>query len=702
MAPRDDSFRSTLPPRSAATDPRPPRVLRGLALGAFASTVALLLALPGHAVSTRTFVADSSADFAAGVLDRVAVTSDGSVVLGWDTQRIAIDPAAANVWSILDLGDGTALVGTGVDGRVYRIENGRASLYAETGQIVVTSLARGEDGTIYAATLPEGRIFRLRPPLNGRPQSPELHVRLPDTEHVWAIVWDRGRHALLAGTGPQGRLYAVDRAGTASVVFDSDEPHIYSLALAADGTIYAGAGGGHAILYAVRAPGSVRSVARFAGDEIRGIVIAGNEIFAAANEFTEPPEPPRRSFSASRQPAAGGPAPVRRPGRGSVHRVRANGTTERVYYNAESHVNALELDAQHGNELYAALGVNGRVIAIAPDRTSRIVLDVDEHSVLALDLTGRARLFGTGDGGAAYSLGTGRPTGATWTSRTFDAGSIARWGAVRARGTGTVEIEVRSGNADPPDSTWSAWSALTTEGHAQSPAARFLQLRARWSQGPDAILRALTAYYLPTNQRAVVTEVTTETKIGDPRPQSLRINWKVDNPDSDTLRYRIRFRGDGDQNWRTILRQGEFVTGANYDWPTDGLAEGFYRIQVEASDEASNPDNEVERDTRVSEPVLVDNTPPQLTVTFGGGRLRGTVSDGASAVTRVEYALDSQEWHPVRATDGVLDERNETFEVNLAAINDGGEHVVAVRAYDEANNLGVSSVRFRAAGTARP
>src|SRR5262249_8628298 len=152
----------------------------------------------------------------------------------------------------------------------------------------------------------------------------------------------------------------------------------------------------------------------------------------------------------------------------------------------------------------------------------------------------------------------------------------------------------------------------------------------------STIMRAVTVYYLPTNQRAVLTDVSTEIKTGDPRPQPVKISWKVDNPDSDSMRYRLRFRGDADQTWRQVLRQGQYVTASNYEWSAEGLPEGYYRVQVEASDEASNPESDTERDSRDSEPVLIDNTPPRVTVTIAGTTVRGEAVDRGSVVTRAD------------------------------------------------------------------
>ena len=660
-----------------------------------------LVARPGEAVVTRTFTLDSQSELSAGALDRVAVTADGQVVPGSDIARVGLPDAVGSVWSILDLGDGAALVGTGVDGRVYRVQNGAATLYAQTDALVVTSLARGGDGSVYAATLPDGKLYKLVAPANGRPQPPRLVAELPDTQYIWAVAWDAARNALLCATGPEGKLFAVDprlpAGSNATVVFDSDEPHLYSLALGR-GEAYVGSGGGHAVVFAVRGGAQARVVARLQGDEVKALAVVGDDVIAAANEFSEPPSPPGRSAIQGRLPSPGGVSASRpRPGKGSVYRIRPTGLAERLYNNPDAHVTALEWNDPR-REVWAALGAGGRVVAIAEDRTARVALDVDEAQVLALALTGRSALFGTGDAGALYRVTASAPAGATWNSKVLDATSPARWGAVRWRGAGALDWESRSGNTDTPDNTWSAWRALDADGVIQSPASRYVQVRARFGRAADTALRAVTVYYLPENQRAVVTDVTAsapETKVGDARAATVKVGWKVDNPDGDALRYRLRFRGDTEATWRPILRNQEWLTESSYTWSVDGLPEGWYRVEVEATDEAANPADGATTDRRASEPVLVDNTAPAVTVRVENGRALGDARDNASAVVRVEVAFDGGEWRPARGADGLFDEREEGFTAPLPAGIAPGEHAVTVRAYDEAGNVGVGSARFR-------
>ncbi len=675
----------------------------GLALAGLAAGAVLAVAAPGSGVTTRASTLDNAAELGAGVLDRVAVTSDGTVVRGEDFARVAPPDVVGSVWALLDDGAGAVLAATGTDGRVYRIADGRAERWSETGAVVVTSLARGADGAVYAGTMPDGRVYRLVPPRGGQLQAPVLVAELPGAQHVWAVQWDPARHALLCATGPDGKLFAVDPArapaDAATVLFDSEEPHLYALALRPDGEALVGTGGGHALVLGVPRSGRPRVLARLTGDEVKGIAVAGDGIVAVANEFPEQPEAARRTVAQSRAPAPGGSTAARpRPGHGALWRIQPSGVTERLYANADTHLTAVQWDDRR-REAFVGLGAGGRVVAVGTDRTTRVAFDVDEQAVTALAMVGGARYFATSDGGAFYRGLDGAPQAATWHSRVLDAGAPARWGTVRFRGAGGFAWESRTGNGDLPDATWSAWEPLDADAGVRSPRGRYAQVRARFPTTGDAVLRAVTAFYLPENQRAVLTELTAaapETKAGDARSTALKLAWKVENPDNDTLRYRLYFRGDGDATWRGLLRNQEWLATPSFDWATEGLAEGWYRVEVEASDEASNPDGEVTRDVRVSEPVLVDNTAPTVTVRVDGDRVRGTADDGASALLRVEASVDGGEWRPLRADDGVLDEPREAFAGALPAAGlRAGEHVLTARAFDEAGNVGTQSVRYR-------
>jgi len=336
-------------------------------------------------------------------------------------------------------------------------------------------------------------------------------------------------------------------------------------------------------------------------------------------------------------------------------------------------------------------------------------IDVDERQVLAIDLVGSDPFLATGDGAAIYRVLPERPRSAIWQSKVLDAEFAARWGQVTWRGEGQLEIQTRSGNVERPDTTWSEWSSsLTGAGPIRSPAARFLQIRALYSRDPDASLRAITAYYLPQNQRPVVTDVATKARTpraaaagATPPPPAERdappaatpnlgLTWKVDNPDGDRIRYRLRFREESQQQWREILREHETLTAAEYTWNTGAVPDGHYVIQVEASDELGNPPALSLRSTSDSEPILVDNHDPSIEdLRASGARVSGRALDSLGPIARLEFAIDGGEWRLFFPSDDLLDTRDERFELDVSG-EAAGARIVAIRATDAAGNAVVA------------
>src|SRR5271166_2476869 len=62
-----------------------------------------------------------------------------------------------------------------------------------------------------------------------------------DATHVWDVVEDKHGNLFVA-TGDEGKLYKVSADGKVSVAYTSPDSQILCLALANDGTLYAGTG----------------------------------------------------------------------------------------------------------------------------------------------------------------------------------------------------------------------------------------------------------------------------------------------------------------------------------------------------------------------------------------------------------------------------------------------------------------------------
>jgi hypothetical protein len=648
------------------------------------------------AVGTRTFVLDTLDKLSGGDLKGVAVSSDGAVRAGFTLASAPVPEASAS-FSALGLADGTTLIGTSPQGKVYRLAGDALSVFADTGALAVTSMVQAKNGTIFAATIPDGKIFKIA---QGRA---DVFTTLPETSHVWALVLDRAGTGLFAATGPEGKVFRVEPSGTSSVYYRSTEGHLVSLAMADNGDLLAGSSG-KGNLYRITGPGRATVLATLPGEEVKAVAVSKGVIWAVGNEYGEPPEPPKRSPAAGRTPA--GPTTAARPkaGKGVLYRFDAQGRPERMMKHDDTHYLSLAVDEQ--GRPYVGTGANGRIYTVDDAHIVTLVADTDERQIGALYVAGGKGFVATSDPPVAHRiLGRGGPD-AVWTSKVLDATLRARFGMLTWRASGALELSTRSGNTAAPDATWTAWSnPVTAPAPIASAPGRFIQVRARWAADQNAVLNEVTIPFVTDNVRPVVTEVSAAAKgtvTKEPATGSVpasggevvkhesvvKLTWKVENPDSDSLRYRVAFKREGQALWRDALKTDDVHTKTELEWDTAALPEGKYRVRIEASDETANPPDQVQKHALESETVLVDNTPPRIdTLEIAGRRLRARVTDGTSAIARVEMAVDGKlEWRPLAPADGIFDTPDERVDVDVSALVPPGSHIVILRAFDVAGN----------------
>jgi hypothetical protein len=687
----------------------------GASLVAAALACASLSPSSARAVGARAFELDSLDKLSGGDLQGVTVGSDGVVRAGWTLGKVAFPAdSGTTVTCAVALADGSVLAGTGpaAGGKVVRIANDQAVIFADTKENAVNALAVDRAGTVYAGTT-SNRIYRVS---QGKA---EVFATLPGVDSVFSLAVDKS-NALFAGTGAEGEVVRVSPAGASSVYFKTDDPFVVSLAIGADGdggAIYAGTSG-KGLLYRITAPGRATVLYDPPGEDVHALAIGPNRtLYAIANEesggaASESAEAAatRRPNASGRNPAGPSPAPHAKPGKGSLWRFDAEGRPERMMHNDEFHYLSLAVD-EHGAP-YVGTGADGRVYTVDDAHAVSLAADVTERQIGALGIGGPTR-FAIGSDPATFHriLSTGGPD-SVWTSKPLDAGLRARFGHITWRGTGALEVATRSGETATPDSTWSAWSGPIPDGAAtQSPEGRFVQVRARLN-GANATIADVKLAFVTENLRAVVTDIGARDKASathDPKdglPSSggeppkhdsvVHVTWKVDNPDNDELRYEVHFRREGQPRWLDATPVDDVLTKPELDWDTTALPEGKYRLRVDASDELSNPPADVTRHALESAPLVVDNTPPVFkTLTMQGRRLRAEVVDGIGPIVRVEVAIDGRlEWRPLAPADGIFDTADETVDTDITPLlaAGGGPHVVAVRAFDAAGNAVVRDV----------
>lgn len=667
-------------------------------LTAAALLAAAFVTHDAHAVGTRTFVLDTLDKMQGGDLKGVSVGSDGVVRAGFTLGSQPVQDASA-VFAVAQLADGSTLIGTSPNGKVYRAVGETISLFAETNELAVTSIIQAKNGVVYAATMPDGKIFKLS---QGKA---DVFAKLEDVSHVWALAADKTGNGMYAATGPEGKVFHVEPSGTASVYFRTLETHLVSVAVAPNGDVYAGSSG-KGQLYKITGPGRATVIGDLPGEEIKALAVANDgTLWAIANEYGELPEPPKRSAGAAHNAPGPSPTSKGKPGKGQLHRFDATGRDERMMKNDDTHYMSLALDDK--GHPYVGTGAEGRVYTVDDAHVVSLVADTDERSVGALIIGagGKTGVIATSDPPVFHKILGKGGADAVWTSKILDATLRAHFGTISWRSTGPVEVSYRTGGTGVPDATWSGWSNPVSGTQPANQTARYIQVRARFSKDPNAALSEVTIPFQTENARAVITEVnaaakTTITKEpakgdvpasgGEPAKHdgTIKLSWKTDNPDSDQLRYRVFFKKEGQTQWIDALKPDEVLTKTELDWDTASLPEGKYRVRVEASDELSNPPEQVQKHQLESDVVLVDNTAPHIDqLAIAGRRLTAHVVDGTSPIARVELTIDGkQEWRPLGAADGVFDTQDEHVNSDVSSLVPPGAHIVVVRAFDTAGN----------------
>jgi hypothetical protein len=634
---------------------------------------------------------------------------------------------------------GAVYAGTSPDGKVYRIEDGKATEYFAPKTRYIWSLAAGPDGALYVGTGDQGKVFRVTGPGRG-----EMYYDTGQSHITGLAVDAQGR--VLAGTEPNGLLYRISAKDKAFVLYDASLPEIRAIVPMADGTVYAAALGGSVAKRAQSAAQAAQSMAGGAN------ATATTTITVDAQETgpgeIKPPEP------AKPQPQSA--APVSTPqvstqftpvteaigvDKSAVYRINPDNTVETLWSSKEENVyDLLALEKQ----ILFSTDNDGRIYGLAPDRRVTLVAQTNEGETTRLLPSDHSVLAATSNMGRIYRLGETPGSSGSYEAPVHDSGTASRWGSMSWRAEApagcSVRFRTRSGNSAKPDRTWSDWSeplADASGSRIASPNARYIQWKAELAGGAPGVtpvLDGVTLAYLPQNSPPVVKsinvvtqsvaasqtarpaasspasaysvtvsdtgDVTTAAPAGTPTQtlpraalQQITVAWQAEDPDGDRLVYNVYFRGEDETQWK-LLRGNTHDSSVTFD--ADVLADGKYFFRVVASDREANPPATAREGQLVSAPVMIDNTPPVVTIgvvrhSGAAAHIEFEAADAASPLRRCEYSLDATSWVPVAAADGVIDSLREKFVLDLTDLAPG-EHLLVIRAADSANNSGVAKV----------
>lgn len=523
----------------------------------YLSVVLLVLAAAfAWGEGTRSWTQSKYEEFEKGTAKGVAISKDGSLELAPSFKPV-LTTQSSFVWSLESDGEGNAYLSAGAPARIYRVTpDGKTSVIFEPPELQVQSMAMGPKGALYAATSPDGRVYRIErrankvaangdtPAAAATPAAGKATLDPgwtssvffePKTKYIWDLAVD-GSGRVYVATGDHGEIFRVDPDGKGSLFFKSDEAHIRVLAFDPAGNLIAGSDGS-GLIYRISPAGKAfvlysapkKEISTLAVDKDGNIFAAGVGEKRAPSTGAAPGSAPAlvlpHTTATAGAPGTGTPAapgapqptaptsmppPMAAAPMGSeVYRIAPDGSPRRIWTSRDEVVYSLGFDAR--GHLLAGTGNKGRIYLI--DREQRFT---DRVKASATQVTGFAPAPGggvyvsTSNLGKLFLLGRTPDAEGSYESDVYDAHIFSHWGRPEVRAEGDYELWARSGNVDNPDRNWSPWERVdVAKGAALAvPAARFLQWKMVLHPGtPNPVVHSVRINYLPKNVAPVIDEV---------------------------------------------------------------------------------------------------------------------------------------------------------------------------------------------------
>ena len=725
----------------------------------FPSTTILLLVtcFPSNAVlagEPAIWQMSSRSELLKGEARGVSVTDNGALKLAPRFDRL-FDTEQSYVWSTAVDSAGNIYVGTGHDGKLFRVApNGKGTLVYKAAELDVTALAVARDGAVYAATSPDGRVYRVAP--DGKA---EVYFD-PGDKYIWSLaVLNDG--SLAVGTGDNGKLYRVRTAAAkpeSSLLISTNQTHVMSLAVTKNGDLIAGTDPGGLVLrissdgkafglydaplreiHALSAApdGSIYALAL---SDAAATTKSAVPATAATTQTAEAATAATISTDESTIGATAQPTPAKSrndlsAARSAVFHILADGGTD-VVWNSSS-VTAFSVLAVT-NGVLVGTSDKGRIYSISDDGRDTLLLQSTEGQISALVARGADTYAASSNQGWLYHFGEPVVNEGGYESPVRDTKLVSSWGRIWWQGRGPIELQTRSGNSDRPDATWSDWSVTYKDASGSqitSPSARFIQWRAILHGAPgrsdEARLEDVSLAYLPRNVAPEVLSITVlpsgvalqqqlQVQV-DPNIEAAGLDaslfgitaqvpprrvfqrgarslqWQGEDRNGDTIEYAVYYHSSNETTFRLLkdhIRENFYtVDGAS-------LADGRYVFKIVASDAPDNPPGTALSSERISEPVDLDNTPPTIRLVnsaqIAGNHARAVfdVDDSTGRIKRADVSIDGGPWHEVFPDDGIADSQRERYSLDVL-VSGPGEHTISLRAFDNSNNVGSISVVVR-------
>jgi hypothetical protein len=730
--------------------------------------------LPGlaSAQGTKLWSVGRYDEMEKGSTEGVAIRSDGRLEAG-PASSLLYETGKSYVWSMASDAAGDSYLGLGGtssgSGIVMKVTpEGKASKIFDSKELAVQAVRLVGDGSLLVATSPDGKVYRVSVSAgigSGSSAAPVVVFDPAMTEEKPKYLWDLAvgkAGEVYVAAGAPAVVYKVPAGGgKAEVLFKTADQHIRCLLLTPDGTLWAGSDGSGVIYrlspweagakpFAVYAAGR-REITSLAMDAAGNVYAAG---VGTKGHTVLPPLPVTGNVGVTItfvQPgsstAAGANTLV--PDGSEIYKIAPDGSPLKLVTLKDDVVYAL---AVRNGSLLAATGNRGRAYRIDTDGSGRFtdVAHLEAAQGMAFAPVKDGLLVATSNSGKVFRLGDAVAANATYTSDVFDAQGFSQWGRAETRAgvASGFDLYVRSGNVENPLMGWSEWAKVGPDGAFTVPPGRYVQWKAVLRSG--GAVDSVGLNYLQKNVAPVVDEIVVApgarvmanaavanagtVQVGFPPAAgatppvsftpdassqpltaqkdktAITVRWMAHDDNGDDLMFAVWYRGVGETNWRLLKDK---ISEKAYSFDSTLLPDGSYQLKVVASDAPVHTDAEALTGERVSEVFVVDTTPPVpgvLTATmihavtksgagpaneFSSEVIHATleVKDATSPIAHAEYSLDAGPWQFLEPVGKVSDSLTERYDFSVqvptasSLVADPKEHVLAVRVYDRYENV---------------
>ncbi len=676
-------------------------------------------ASPAQAQGTRLWSESRFEELERGTPNGVAITSDGHLIPGPESKLVLATPSTY-AWSVAADRDGNAYVSTGTPATVLRVTpDGKSTTLFTTRDMSVQTVRVGPDGSVYAATLPSGKVYKLDAHAENKNDDSATLVFDPGAtqekpKYVWDLAFDaQGR--LYVATGGPAAVYRVGGGGKPELFFKSDEEHIRALAFDKSGNLIAGSDG-TGLVYRIDASGKAFVLYDAPKKEITSVIVAPDGTIYAAGVGEKghnnlPPLPVTGQATITATITIVTPGSVQAfngnsliPEGSELYEIpHGDGPPRKIWGGHDDIVYSL---AWTPEGLLAATGNRGRVFRIHDDGTWADVAHLEASQATGFADSPKGLYVSTANSGKLFLLSHGGSSEGTYLSEVFDAGVFAQWGRAEvelgATPGASVQMFARAGNIENPQRAWGDWKQFRPNTDALGiDSSRFMQ----WKlvERPGAEVGAVAINYLPVNMPPAVDEIVVapgaranfiQQQPGQPQQISINfpssqnngisfgqepgreplpairdrnavtVRWAAHDDNGDELSFALYYRGEGEHNWQ-FLR--DHITERFYSFDSSQLPDGHYRLWVVASDARSHNPGEALTGARVSDEFVIDTTPPVVSgleahLVNGKIHVSFMATDATSPVTHAQFSIDAGRWQYVAPVGNIADSLTEHFE----------------------------------------